>query len=182
MQKRQVLQEVSIRQFIMTAFRELLVERDYDKIKVQHIADRAGISRTTFYLHFQHKDHLLEVVTEMMLAEFISYYQQSSDRQGHHSSVDYTTRQLCEHIERNVDFYKERMQDEAFNGLLFKHLYEALEVHLQNDALSTFTAYGTIGYLKRWIERGCRTPVGEAAAGLRDIGQAHFVRPAGREA
>lgn len=175
MQKREVLQEVSIRQYIITAFRELLVERPYDKVKVQHIADRAGISRTTFYLHFQDKENLLDVITEMMLNEFISYYQGSPTDQEHHSSVDYTTRYLCEHIERNVDFYKGRIQDKAFNELLFTHLYEALKVHLKNDALSTFTAYGTIGYLKHWIERGCQTPVENVAAGLRDIGNAYFV-------
>ena len=182
MQKREVLQEGSIRQYIITAFRELLVEKPYEKIKVQHIADRAGISRTTFYLHFQDKENLLHVVTEDLLNELVSYYHQSPDNQDRHSPIDYTTRFLCEHIERNIDFYKERIQDEAFVELLFRHLYEALQVSMQNDALSTFAAYGTIGYLKRWIQMDCRKPVKEVATGLRDIGEAHFERLVGSEA
>ena len=176
MQKREVLQQGSIRQYIITAFRELLVEKPYEKIKVQHIADRAGISRTTFYLHFQDKEDLLQVVSEDLLNELVSYYHQPPDKQDHHASIDYTTRFICEHIERNIDFYKERIQDESFSELLFRHLYEALHVSMQNDALSTFTAYGTIGYLKRWIDTDCRKPAEEVAAGLRDIGEAHFDR------
>ena len=176
MQKRTVLQEGSIRQYIITAFRELLVEKPYEKIKVQHITDRAGISRTTFYLHFQDKEDLLHVVTEELLTELVSYYHQPPDKHDPHSSIDYTTRFLCKHIERNIDFYKERIQDKAFIELLFLHLYEALQASMQNDALSTFTAYGTIGYLKRWIEMDCRKPAEEVATGLRNIGEAHFER------
>ncbi|WP_445326951.1 TetR-like C-terminal domain-containing protein [Solibacillus sp. FSL R7-0682] len=34
----------------------------------------------------------------------------------------------------------------------------------------TFTAYGTIGYLTKWIEEDCAHPIEEMATGLRNIG------------
>jgi AcrR family transcriptional regulator len=37
----------------------LLAERPYDSITVSEILERAGVGRSTFYMHFRHKDELL---------------------------------------------------------------------------------------------------------------------------
>ena len=38
---------------------ELIQERDYGRITIQEIVDRANVGRTTFYAHFNDKDDLL---------------------------------------------------------------------------------------------------------------------------
>lgn len=38
---------------------ELIQERDYREITVQHILDRAGVGRATFYAHYRNKDDAL---------------------------------------------------------------------------------------------------------------------------
>jgi len=54
---------------------------------------------------------------------------------------------------------------------LYEHLYETLQLSFKNEALSTFTAYGTIGYLTKWIDEDCHTSVADTAAGLTSIGK-----------
>jgi AcrR family transcriptional regulator len=45
---------------LLAAFRELVFERDYDKIRITDISDRADVGRSTFYEHFESKDDILE--------------------------------------------------------------------------------------------------------------------------
>src|SRR5258708_19426815 len=43
---------------------ELMQEKPVDKVTVQEVLDRAGVGRSTFYLHYRDKDDLLLCVLE----------------------------------------------------------------------------------------------------------------------
>ncbi len=47
------------RDAIFSAFSQLIVKRKYENITVQEIIDLANVGRSTFYAHFETKDHLL---------------------------------------------------------------------------------------------------------------------------
>lgn len=60
------------RKAIFQAFLELLEEKDYEKMTVQAIIERANVGRTTFYSHFATKDILLEsICTELFQHVFV---------------------------------------------------------------------------------------------------------------
>jgi len=47
------------RALLHEALGSLIREKPYDRISVAEILDRAGVSRSTFYVHFRDKDQLL---------------------------------------------------------------------------------------------------------------------------
>lgn len=49
------------------ALEELILEKDYERIIIQDITDRANLNRTTFYLHFRDKNELLLYTVDQML-------------------------------------------------------------------------------------------------------------------
>lgn len=58
------------RELLQKTLIELMGEKAYDAITVQHIADQANIGRTTFYLHFKTKDELFISCHEAMVSKF----------------------------------------------------------------------------------------------------------------
>jgi len=62
------------RQWLQAAFMELIEEKGYSKTSITDIANRAGLSRPTFYLHFRSKEDILmdqvDVIIEPILQEF----------------------------------------------------------------------------------------------------------------
>ena len=59
------------REAIFSAFSELIRSRRYESITVQDIIDRADIGRSTFYSHFETKDHLLKAICSDIFVHII---------------------------------------------------------------------------------------------------------------
>jgi len=55
------------RRWLQRALQELMAEKSYQQIKVSEIVERAEVSRPTFYMHYETKDHLLMSLFDDML-------------------------------------------------------------------------------------------------------------------
>lgn len=60
---------------ITEAFTALLAVLPFEKVSVHAIVRKAGISRSTFYLHFQDKFDLLQLMTEEITGKLLEIYE-----------------------------------------------------------------------------------------------------------
>lgn len=52
----------------------LLNDKDYDYITIKEICKKAGVNRSTFYLHYENIDDLLKERVDWMINDFFSYF------------------------------------------------------------------------------------------------------------
>ncbi len=53
---------------------ELLSKKDFEYITVKEICEKAGVNRSTFYLHYENTVDLLNEATRYVLDSFLSYF------------------------------------------------------------------------------------------------------------
>ena len=56
------------------ALLELLEKKDFAFLSVKEICQKAGVSRSTFYLHYETIDDLLEEATEWLNEKFVASF------------------------------------------------------------------------------------------------------------
>lgn len=64
---------------------ELIEKKDFEYITVKEICEKAGVNRSTFYLHYENTRDLLEESVEYMNNHFLTYFSE----QDRGKSIDY---------------------------------------------------------------------------------------------
>jgi len=159
------------RKLLQDALIQLLKEKPLSKIQIKQIADRANVSRPSFYQHFETKERLLfsliddlferihENVFETVEADksvdvhtlLTRFYQQWK---LHGEEIQWVMQVenkdlLIASLRVNVQSFKQRF-DQHFPPLDIAQEYE--------DYLLDFSTGGLYMLLKRWIERGFKEP------------------------
>lgn len=57
------------------AFLQLLEKKDFEYISIKEICEKAGVNRSTFYLHYENTSDLLLESIRYMHEQFLSYFQ-----------------------------------------------------------------------------------------------------------
>ncbi len=60
------------RQLLMESLSRLLIQKDFEDISVQEIADEATLNRATFYLHYPDKNALLQAMTAARFRDLVA--------------------------------------------------------------------------------------------------------------
>lgn len=86
------------------ALLELLKEKGSDKISIQEIADRADLSRATFYLHYKTKDELLIETLERLFEPITRISPLSRDSMLQDGEIPALI--VFRHVEEHRELYK----------------------------------------------------------------------------
>lgn len=158
---------LSTKQYIISAILELLGARRFEFISVKDIVKKAGISRSTFYLHFQDKFDLMDTVRNNITTTFLSFYAQKENAS---LAVEDTTYKICQHIYQYRNFYQYEFDNPSYVQELSNTLGQRLAQVYDDKSYAIFASFGTIGYLTYWVKEGFQIPPEEAAAELVKIG------------
>lgn len=103
---------IKTRQVIEDALFSLMQEKSYYKITIQEIIDRANVSRSTFYSHYETKEDLLlrsiEHLLEMLNSYIINYLEMDAEKPRLLPVAE-----LFEHIKENSKVMKGLMKYES---------------------------------------------------------------------
>ncbi len=82
---------------VLSAFFELLAEKDYGRITVQDLLDRAGVGRATFYAQFRGKEDVLAAAVSDLCAQALADDNSSMDAKAQvaHAFANLWERRAC---------------------------------------------------------------------------------------
>lgn len=153
------------RQIIFEAFYSLMKEKQYEKITVQEIIDRANVGRSTFYSHFVTKDELLKSSIEHMLQKLNLHMTQAMGDDDGQRLIPVV--EFFKHIKENSRLMKALVKGKSadlFVGKVQDYLNERIEVHVCSllpkgkessvpiPILTNYISSTLIFLLKWWLE------------------------------
>lgn len=83
---------------LLEAASVLVAEESLANLSIENIADKAGVSRRTFFQHFPSKDHLLAAVVEFSRPTYLDRYRKWSDSCGPGATIDQRIASIFENI------------------------------------------------------------------------------------
>jgi AcrR family transcriptional regulator len=167
----EVSQLETAKESIINAFLKLLYEKSFEAMSVKEIVQKAGVSRSTFYLHFADKFELIDDVRRMLNGRFLSFYEMENQQWGQPITLH-----LCDHIFKYRSFYQVEFADaNAIQKLSNKLAAHLLRAFRDND-YAIFASYGTIGYLSLWIKDDFVMSPAQAAEKLLKIGLTNWTK------
>jgi len=150
----------------------LLEQKDYNRITVKEVCQKAGVNRTTFYLHYEGMNDLLEETIGMINERFKKYL--SSVPSDDPSKVVLTSEKYLkpylEFIRENMRIYRViHIKDHLFNSQkMFDNFYQTIFspalTHFgvtENEKKYVFAFYtqGTVAIIGKWLEDNCRDDI-----------------------
>lgn len=160
------------------AFIFLLDEKDYEYITIIDICRKAGVNRSTFYLHYENISDLAQETVETLLKNFLAYYPSRSTKVVFEDIASRDKEKLIfltpEYLIPFLSFIKNNKKlfsvvlsegrvfrhDESFNDL-FKYILDPICTIFdipqeERQYYVHFFIDGIMGIVKEWLKNDCR--------------------------
>lgn len=154
------------------SYLQLLHEFSPNQITVKQIVEKASASRSSFYTHYEGREYLHLHVKELLQRKLLAFY----EKEEYEIHKEATTFELCQHILKYRAYYQFAFHDANEIQSMSKALSERLIDVYRDKDYAIFASYGTIGYLKNWVEEGFLISPAEASEKLLKIGFTDWTR------
>ena len=162
----------------------LLEKKDIDFISITEITQKAGVNRSTFYLHYDNIYELLEETLENLNKEFIASfsvktsYEIKSSNEAFLITEEYLMPYLsfCKKNKRILKlvhqkphlFQSERAYRKMYDSIFYPAIAQFIEDKTQRIYNLEFFTQGVVGIVRKWIELDCETEIAELIKIIKD--------------
>jgi AcrR family transcriptional regulator len=157
------------RRMLMDSLAKLLVQKEFNDISIQEIADEATLNRATFYLHYPDKNALLQAMTESRFRALIA--RRGITFTDCHGAMRAIALGVCDHLVETTGCPSQlaRMSLEGSMIPVVEGMFkEGLSLHGApgDDAAlrATTAAWAVFGAARLWFQTPNRIPAEEMAA------------------
>lgn len=160
--------------YLRNALIQLLEEKDLNSITVQDITDKAELTRGTFYLHYQDKQHFILKSIDEMLNEFIEQVKPTEEDNKiqilDEDNPPLAFLRIFEFISENHDFFRVMLGDRGlpeFRSRMLKIVQEKVygellssitqsqeELPIPKDIFISYITSAHLGVVCDWLEKG----------------------------
>ena len=154
----------------------LLEKKDFEYITIKEICEKAGVNRSTFYLHYENTSDLLKETTRYILNKHLAYYEVDHQR----VSLKFETckrEELLfitdEYLTRYLTFIKDNQRllkvsikqfhsmrmDEVY-GNMFEHIFRPIldrfcVPEAEHAYVMKFYLTGIFAVITEWLDKNC---------------------------
>lgn len=162
------------------AFLELLEQKDFSYITIKEICEKAGVNRSTFYLHYETIDDLLSESVEYMNEQLLIYMKQKPESfmecmkdcplsELYLVTPEYLKPYLCYIKEHRrlfctaVKNSKTLRLDESYNKMfqfIFAPILERYKVSPKDrQYIMSFYIHGLMAIIAEWLKENCKDTI-----------------------
>jgi AcrR family transcriptional regulator len=164
------------RELLREALMVLTTQRSFASLTIQEVTAKAGLNRSTFYLHYLGLHELLEDCVKELFGQMRVVIYAKASQLNSTASDGYEPYVECVfiHLQEHFNFYRAMLgkQGDPYFGSLFQELlaeliFEPMGGEIRSDAESElvlrFFTVGFTGIATWWLESDKRISVQEAA-------------------
>ena len=166
------VQDIRVRrtkEAIFKAFREMVCEKKPESINVKNLAERAGIHRKTFYLHYTCIEALYEDALNILAMEYFkeveklpipfTYFELTRILFEFCSSSEYSE---CLYCNPNYSVFSTKLMSATLkHNRLIDNPYRQYSPEMQN-IINTFVTNASMVSYRQWVSDGKKVPMDEA--------------------
>lgn len=162
------------------AFLARLEKKEYAYITVKEICEKAGVNRSTFYLHYETMEDLLSESTEYMNSQFLEYMKSNREsfmEKMSHGTADDLYLITPQYLEPYLQFIQKNRRlfltaIRKSQVLRLQESYDALFRHVLNPILEryhvpegkrkyilSFYVNGIMAVISEWLQNDCRDSI-----------------------